>query len=127
MELVAKGVIRQVNYRSKCVSPVLCLPKKGNKLRLLTHVRKFNEYCLSQKFSAESITSALDDIECDDLMITIDLKDVLGAYSSPCRGSAISRHVIRTVHRLGFVTIWDKSCIDPQISVTCIVYVLSSN
>ena len=53
-ELVAKGVIRQVNYSPICISPVSCVPKKGNKLRLITDLRRLNKYCLPPKFSAEN-------------------------------------------------------------------------
>ena len=77
---------------------------KGTNLRLITDNRKLN--CLPLRFSAETITriSALDYIECDDLMITIDLKDGFWHIPHPRRGSAISRHMVGRVLILPFGT-----------------------
>jgi hypothetical protein len=74
-ELVGKGVLRPVQFKPTCVSPISCVPKQGGKLRLITDLRLLNSYCYPQKFSSENITSALGLISSKDHMVTVDLKD----------------------------------------------------
>ena len=49
--------------------------KQGGKLRLITDLRVLNCYCTPPKFSSENISNALDYIQADDFMISVDLKD----------------------------------------------------
>lgn len=74
-ELVAKGVLCEVSYKPHCVSPVSCVPKKGGKLRLITDLRCLNSYIEAPKFSSENMGCAINLIQSEDLMVTVDLKD----------------------------------------------------
>ena len=82
-ELLKNGTVAESKTQPRCVLALQCVPKKGNKLRLVLDCRPVNENMITPKFSQEGISSVFDLVEKDDLMITIDL--VSGFHHIPVR------------------------------------------
>ena len=74
-KLLQNEVIRESETKPKCILAMQCVPKKGNKLRLVMDCRPINESIKTPTFSQEGITAVAEIIEDDDLMVTMDLKD----------------------------------------------------
>ena len=53
--LLSRGAISQVDYVPFCVNPIGCVPKKGNKWRLITDLRQLNQNIKCPYFKNESI------------------------------------------------------------------------
>jgi ribonuclease HI len=73
--LLAAGSIRATDQKPICISPLSVVPKKGNKLRLVTDLRKVNQYINTPYFRNEDIEVASKYIQSGDSMISIDLKN----------------------------------------------------
>ena len=82
-KLLNEHTIRQVDQKPRCILAMQCVPKKGNKLRLVMDCRPINELMKVPKFSQEGITAAMDLVEKDDEMISLDLTD--GFHHVPVR------------------------------------------
>ena len=74
-DLLASGAIVRSVLKPKCLSPLGVVPKKRNKLRLITDLRKLNLACDVPKFRYEDITTALDLVQPFDNLITVDLQN----------------------------------------------------
>lgn len=74
-QLVTKGAIEVCNYVPFCVNPLGCVPKKNNKLRLITDLRWVNTNIKAPKFRNEDIRTTLELVEEGDACVTADLKD----------------------------------------------------
>ena len=74
-KLLEQRTVAKVNYKPKCILAIQCVPKKGGKLRLVLDCRPINRHINSPKFTQEGIAAVSDLIECDDELVTIDLKD----------------------------------------------------
>ena len=59
----------------QCISPLSCTPKKNSKLRLVTDLRRLNDHIKSQSFRHEGIDTVTDQIQSEDYLVTIDLKN----------------------------------------------------
>ena len=76
--LLNQGAIIKCNNeaeRPHCVSPINCVPKRNNKLRLVVDMRKLNTYCTVPSFQHEDINTVLDLVEPRDKLISVDIKD----------------------------------------------------
>lgn len=73
LALTLSGAIKKVNCAPKCVSPIGCVPKKGNKWRLITDLRAINQYIEAPKFQYEGISYLKNIVKPDDQFITWDL------------------------------------------------------
>lgn len=73
--LKASGAIQPVSYKPKCVSPLGCVPKKRNKLRLIVDLRRLNSHINVPSFQHENIKTVGSLIQKGDRLITLDLKD----------------------------------------------------
>lgn len=73
--LLSRGAISQVDYVPFCVNPIGCVPKKGNKWRLITDLRQLNQNIKCPYFKNDSIDTVCDLVESNDNFITLDLKD----------------------------------------------------
>ena len=71
--LLFSGAIERCNYQPVCVSPIFCVPKKGNKLRLILDLRLLNAACTRLGYKNEDIKLAADLVQKDDQMITVDI------------------------------------------------------
>ena len=69
------GAIEVCTYAPVGINPLGCVPKKNNKLRLITDLRHINEHIKAPKFRNEDIQVTLDLVERNDACITADLKD----------------------------------------------------
>ena len=70
------GEIEKCSYRPHCVSPLKCVPKKGKvKLRLIIDLRKVNAFIDTPGFKYEDINTVIDQIQQEDELISIDLKN----------------------------------------------------
>ena len=74
-KLLCTGAIERCSSKPRCVSPIGCVPKKGGKLRMITDLRKINEYCVAPKFSSEDIGIVPTLVKSKDVCVTLDLKD----------------------------------------------------
>ena len=74
-DLEKSGAISRVDYIPHCVSPIGCVAKKGNKLRLIVDLRKLNDNINCPHFKNEDIENVCENIETGDNLITVDLKD----------------------------------------------------
>ena len=74
-DLLLKGAISQVDQAPHCVSPIGCVPKKGNKFRLIIDLRAINKHVKCPYYKNEGIETVCDYIEVGDNLITLDLKD----------------------------------------------------
>ena len=73
--LLNKGAISPVAYKPLCVSALSCVPKKNKKLRLITDLSPLNEHVKSPYFKNEGIDVVSELLDCDDHLVTVDLKD----------------------------------------------------
>lgn len=73
-DLLACGAIREVDSKPWCVSPIRCVPKKRNKLRLITDLRQVNSFVTAPKFQHDGINVVAEYISFKDSMITLDLE-----------------------------------------------------
>lgn len=74
--LVQEGAISECkNFKPKCVLPITVVPKKNGKLRLVLDCRHTNGFMSVPKFSQEGIESVAQQIQCNDRMISVDLKN----------------------------------------------------
>lgn len=74
-KLLLLGYIKKAVNKPVCVHPLKCVPKKNNKLRLVTNCRKLNELIDTPRFSQEGIQAVSDLIKPNDDLFTVDLKD----------------------------------------------------
>ena len=79
--LVSAGFLTKCPAKPKFISPLGCVPKKDNKLRLITDFRELNNYCARAGYKQEDIRNVAEIIRPNDYMTTIDLKD--GFYHIP--------------------------------------------
>jgi len=73
--LLSTKAIVKANELPKCIVPIGCVPKKGNKLRLIVDLRHVNTYCSPPKFRYEDVSLLPQVINHGDKLVTIDLKD----------------------------------------------------
>ena len=73
--LLKRSAIKQVDYTPKCVSAIGCVPKKGNKWRLIVDLRELNSNINCPYFKNEGIDTVCDYLESGDNFVTFDLKD----------------------------------------------------
>jgi hypothetical protein len=73
--LIAKSVVQKVPSRPWCVSPIKCVPKKNNKLRLITDLRFVNSFIQPPKFQLDGVNTVAEYVEANDKFISLDLKD----------------------------------------------------
>ena len=78
-EFICLGMVREVPYRPKCVSPLAVIPKgdydpveRPHRLRILTDMREVNKYLDPPSFSLESLHGARGLIRDGDAMLTWD-------------------------------------------------------
>ena len=74
-KLLQGGAIRKVDFVPKCVSPIGCVPKKSGKSRIILDLRKVNESCSAPKFQNEDIRCAIQLLEENDLMVSLDISN----------------------------------------------------
>ena len=75
-DLLSNGAIQEVNEdQVYCCLPLKCVPKKRNKLRLVLDCRHLNNYIECPTFSQEGIDAVANQIETDDQLVSIDLKN----------------------------------------------------
>ena len=67
--------IKKVSYKPHCISRIGTVPKKDGSLRLITDLRDVNKHLQDKNVIYEGIDVALDFIEPDDQLITLDIKD----------------------------------------------------
>ena len=75
INLQKTGAISQVNTKPQVISPLHCVPKKGNKLRLILDLRWLNQHITAPKFTNEGINVACDLIQTGDRLAKLDLRD----------------------------------------------------
>lgn len=73
--LLNLGYISVSLTKPRCVSNINVVPKKNNKFRLITDLRKLNYHCTPPKFVYESIEQVLEIVDANDYLVTVDLKD----------------------------------------------------
>ena len=59
-ELEKCGAIKQVDTKPRCISPIGCVPKKLNDLRLIHDLRLLNHYIDPPKFVNEGIDTVIE-------------------------------------------------------------------
>lgn len=74
-ELQRCGAIKQVYTKPWCISPLGCVPKKVDGLRLIHDLRLLNRYIEPPKFVNEGIDTVIDLVQPRDEIITVDLKN----------------------------------------------------
>ena len=74
-KLVQGGAIRKVNFVPKCVSPIGCVPKKSGKSRIILDLREVNRSCSAPKFQNEDIRCAMQLLQDNDLMVSLDISN----------------------------------------------------
>ena len=73
-ELLEQGVIRKCDDNFPvCISPIGTVPKKGGS-RLITDLRRVNEYCDCSKLCYEDINTVKHVVKPNDYIITVDVK-----------------------------------------------------
>ena len=74
--LLQAGSINQCTREDLiCILPIKCVPKPGQKWRLVIDSRKVNNYIECDKFTQEGIESVSEQIQEGDQLISIDLKN----------------------------------------------------
>ena len=73
-DLLQSGCIVLCDEKPRCVSPLGCVPKKGNKLRIVHDLRFINTFSKPEKFQYEDITNVVGQIKPKDLLVTVDIK-----------------------------------------------------
>ena len=75
-DLLSKGVITPVEHEKfEFVSPIFCVPKKDDKVRLILNLKKLNSFVAYHHFKMETIQHILHMITPNCWMASIDLKD----------------------------------------------------
>ena len=74
-DLICSGAIRKCETKPKCVSPIGCVPKKHNKFRLITDLRRVNDHTQKISFQYENIDTVLQLVEPQDYLVTLDIKN----------------------------------------------------
>ena len=67
--------IERCDVKPICVNPILCVPKKNNKLRLITDLRSINEHCAVPHYRNEDIKDTVRLVKSGDYFVTADIKD----------------------------------------------------
>ena len=67
------GAIQRVQGKPKCVSPIKCVPKKGNKYRLITDLRGVNEHIEAPHFQNEGVVTVSNVVKSGDYLTKTDL------------------------------------------------------
>ena len=79
-DLLSKGVITPSQREdSEYFSPIFCVPKKDNRVRLILNLKRLNSFVVYHHFKMETIQQVLSMITPNCWMASIDLKD---AYCS---------------------------------------------
>jgi ribonuclease HI len=74
--LESLGVISCVSTKSKGISPITCVPKKGkNQFRKIIDLRHLNSFCSVDTFRNEDIEVVCGMVQAKDEMVTVDLRD----------------------------------------------------
>ena len=73
--LLLLGCIDVAAHKSKCVSPISCVPKKNGKFRLVTDLRHLNSYSQPPKVKYEDINTVIKVVKPKDFMVTADLQN----------------------------------------------------
>ena len=73
--LINSGAISKCDFKPDCVSPIIVVPKKQNKLRLVVDLRRINDCLICPYFRNEGIEVVSQYIKLHDVMISIDLKN----------------------------------------------------
>ena len=75
-DLLSKGVITPSQHEDfEYVSPIFCVPKKDNKVRLILNLNRLNSFVAYHHFKMETIQQVLSMITPNCWMASIDLKD----------------------------------------------------
>ena len=75
-DLIQSGAIEVCDSTPAFISPIKCVPKKGkDKLRIIIDLRTLNECLDTPKFKYEDINTVLEQIEYEDQVISVDLKN----------------------------------------------------
>lgn len=72
--LLESNTIRKVDFKPYCVHPLKCVPKKKNKLRLVTDCRQINLHIDTPTFTQEGIAGVAELIKPEDDLFSVDLK-----------------------------------------------------
>ena len=74
--LLKNNCIVRCNYTEKtlCVSGISVVPKRSGDFRLILDLRRVNTHCVPRRFSYTDINSALEIVDPDDLLVTLDIK-----------------------------------------------------
>ena len=81
--LLSRGALEHCKYRPNFISPLNVVPKKNNKLRLITNLSNLNINIKKKSFRNEDIRTTMDLVKYDDEMVTVDLTDCF--YHIPVR------------------------------------------
>lgn len=73
--LLLLDCVEEVNQQPLFLNPIKCVPKKNNKLRLITDLRVLNSHCDVASYKNEDIRTVAEFVQPDDYMISVDLKD----------------------------------------------------
>lgn len=73
--LLLLGFIEKCAVKPTCVSPLGVVPKRNNKLRLITDLRQLNSYCEVPKYRNEDIRDTVKLLKPNDRFVTTDIKD----------------------------------------------------
>ena len=73
--LLDGGAIKEVFEVPKCISPIGCVPKKSGKWRIILDLRYVNEACQAPKYQNEDIRCAMNLVQSDDQLITLDISN----------------------------------------------------
>ncbi|XP_065056974.1 uncharacterized protein LOC135685096 [Rhopilema esculentum] len=75
-DLLSKKVLSNVTHEnSEFISPIFCVPKQDNKVRLILNLKKLNSFVSYKHFKMETIQHVLTMITPSCWMASIDLKD----------------------------------------------------
>ena len=76
-DLLQLSAIEICDHPPVCISPIKCVPKKGqDKHRLIIDLRQVNKSLNTPKFKYEDINTVIEQIEYNDQLISVDLKNV---------------------------------------------------
>ena len=74
LELLQSDSIVTCKNKPYGVSPISCVPKKGNTFRLVHDLRFLNQFSIPKKFQYEDIGNVVEQIKPQDSLVTLDIK-----------------------------------------------------
>ena len=73
--LLDSDCIEVCSVKPICMSPIHCVPKENNKLRLVTDLRVLNSSCQVPKYRNEDIRNTVSCVQPQDYFVTTEIKD----------------------------------------------------